>query len=95
MKQLEAMYAWNPETEDVTVGPWPDETGWSERFEPTEGACMAELRGMPSAARLARLIIEFHTCIVRNGIPAYRTHDAFLAIDEYRVWIAPDTPEAG
>ena len=35
---LETMIAWNPDSEDIRVGPWPDKTGWSDNYDSTDGA---------------------------------------------------------
>jgi hypothetical protein len=40
------------------------------------------------------VFINFHTLIVRDGIPIEKAHRAFLAIDEYREHISPDIPGA-
>ena len=32
MKPVEAMYGWNPDSNEIDVGPWPDTTGWSDRY---------------------------------------------------------------
>ena len=44
--------------------------------------------------RIARLFIDFQTVVVRDGIDPQVAHRAFLAIDEYRFRIAPDTEGA-
>ncbi len=45
-------------------------------------------------ARIARLFIDFQTIVVRDGLDPQAVHKAFLAIDEYRFRIAPDTEGA-
>jgi hypothetical protein len=40
------------------------------------------------------LFILFNTITVRDGVSVAKAHDAFLAIDEYRRAISPDTPGA-
>jgi hypothetical protein len=32
MKLVEAMYGWNRNSDEIDVGPWPDTTGWSDRY---------------------------------------------------------------
>ncbi|MCJ2098442.1 hypothetical protein [Methylobacterium sp. E-046] len=99
MKQLEALIAWTPtHWEDVkpdTVGkvvvvPFPDETGLSNLYAMTGGACYADQHSAPEWQRLAMLFIDFNTIVVRDGINPQEAHRAFIAIDEYRLKIAPD-----
>jgi endonuclease YncB( thermonuclease family) len=94
MKFLEAMIAWNPNTDEVDVGPWPDRSGWSRRYRRTVGACFTELRDMSGEERERRLFIDFNTLVVRDGVPPAAAHKAFLKIDEYRSSISPDMPGA-
>ena len=35
MKLVEAMYGWNRNSDEIDVGPWPDTTGWSDRYSLT------------------------------------------------------------
>lgn len=89
------MVAWKPGVPDaVAVGPWPDETGWSDRLPFTGGCCYSERHHMPAAMQVAMLFIDFHTLIVRDGINPQAAHREFLKIDEYRRRISPDIPGA-
>jgi hypothetical protein len=98
MKWLEAMIAWNPEWSEIeryapgriAVGPWPDTTGWSKPYRYTSGACWLPMHRWSGNVRLAQLFIDFHTCVVRDGIDPQAAHRAFLAIDEYRERVSPD-----
>jgi hypothetical protein len=90
MKYLEAMIAWNPGTDKIMVGPWPDDTGWSSDYRHTEGACTAILHDLQPDRLLANLFILFNTVTVRDCVPSSAAHWAFLAIDEYRQSIPPD-----
>lgn len=103
MKQREAIIAWTPhrwaalkpETAgQVAVLPFPDVDGAAKRFMMRAGASSPALHEMPEEARIARLFIDFQTLVVRDGIDAQAAHTAFLAIDEYRYRIAPDTEGA-
>jgi hypothetical protein len=101
-KQLACMVAWTPPNSlyhqatsgKVAVGPWPDTKGWSDSFSSTSGACYADRHKMPEWQRIAMLFIDFHTIVVRDGIDTQAAHEAFLAIDEYRWKISPDTKGA-
>lgn len=103
MKANEAMIAWTPAWEHhadnptkgkVEVGPWPDRTGWSDRYSMTVGACLMERHKAPEWQQIAMVFIDFHSVVVGYGIDPQEAHTAFLAIDEYRQRIAPDIPGA-
>ena len=89
MKILECMYGWNTGG-DVRVGPWPDQTGWSDDYELTGGACYRHWHEMIPEAQALALFIEFHTMIVRDRVDPQKAHAAFLKIYEYSRLIAPD-----
>jgi hypothetical protein len=99
MKLIEAMIAWNPEeypagsnpsAGQIEVGQWPDKAGWSRRYRRTVGACFTETHEMSNAERERQMFLDFHTCVVRDGIDPQKAHKAFLVIDEYRMLISPD-----
>ena len=103
MKQTEAIIAWTParwsELKPETAGlvvvlPVPDEAGVAKRYVMRAGASSSALAGLSEEARIARLFIDFQTLVVRDGIDPQVAHRAFLAIDEYRFRIAPDTEGA-
>ena len=102
MKQLEAIIAWTParwadlrpETAgQVAVLPLSDAQE-AKRFAMRAGASSSALATLSEEGRIARLFIDFQTLVVRDGIDAQTAHRAFLAIDEYRFRIAPDTEGA-
>ena len=90
MKFTEAMIAWNPGTDEIVVGLWPDTTGWSDGYSFTAGACNLALHKMQPDGQRAMLMICFNTCVVRDCVPAQAAHRALLAIDDYRLAISPD-----
>jgi hypothetical protein len=98
MKQLECMIAWtSPDDEYFTdtagkieIGPWPDKTGWSDRYCYTTGACEMSLHEASADGRIMQLFLDFNAIVVRDGINPQEVHKAFLKIDEYRQHIAPD-----
>lgn len=92
--QLECMIAWNPNTDQIAVGLWPDRTRWSRHpvnLQRTTGACFGHYHKMTEFQRLMMLFVDFHTCVVRDKVPVEAAHKAFLAIREYRARISPDT----
>jgi hypothetical protein len=102
MKQLEAIIAWTPArwadlrpdtAGQVAVLPIADAQE-AKRFAMRAGASSSALATLSEEGRIARLFIDFQTLVVRDGIDAQIAHRAFLAIDEYRFRIAPDTEGA-
>lgn len=103
MKQTEAIIAWTPvrwaELKPETAGQVvvlsaSDAAGEAKRFMMRAGASSSALAALSEDARIARLFIDFQTLVVRDGIDPQAAHRAFLAIDEYRYRIAPDTEGA-
>ena len=57
MKLVEAMYGWNQNSDEIDVGPWPDTTGWSDRYSLTGGACYTNIRQMAPDQLAAQIFI--------------------------------------
>jgi len=88
------MVGWTPDYHDhdtqagrnqVAVGPWPDETGWSGKYDFTDGCCELEVRD-----RVLQIFIVFHTLVVADKVDPQVAHREFLKIEEYRRAISPD-----
>ncbi|SDA14862.1 hypothetical protein SAMN02799622_01221 [Methylobacterium sp. UNC378MF] len=103
MKQIDAIIAWTParwaELKPDTAGqvvvlPAPDTAGEAKRYMMRAGASSSAMAALSEEARISRLFIDFQTLVVRDGIDPQAAHRAFLAIDEYRFRIAPDTEGA-
>jgi hypothetical protein len=94
MKLVEAMYGWNRNSNEIGVGPWPDTTGWSDRYSLTGGARYKSIREMPLDQQVAQVFIDFHMIVLRDGVDVQAAHRAFLKIDEFRGSLAPDIPGA-
>ncbi|MGU3540849.1 hypothetical protein [Methylobacterium sp. A54F] len=103
MKQRDAIIAWTParwaELKPETAGrvevlPHPDTGGRARAYMMQAGAGSSAFRALPEEAQLLRMFIDFQTLVVRDGIDPQVAHAAFLAIDEYRFRIAPDTEGA-
>lgn len=101
MKASEAMIAWTPASYghssaagQMEVGLWPDTGRWSHRYVFSAGACMRDSRALKGDAAIAQMMLDFHTAVVRDGIPVDVAHREFLKIDEYRRVISPDIPGA-
>ena len=51
------MVAWSIEPEPaIEVGPWPDGTGWSDRYQCTTGCCDAFFQSLARAERAQALL---------------------------------------
>ena len=83
------MIAWNPETTQITVVPWPAR-GAARDYLMTGGACYTHVREASREMQKAFLFIDFNTIVVRDRVPVDAAHEAFLKIDEYRWSISPD-----
>jgi hypothetical protein len=99
MKFSDAMYAWTKHDTvsafastagQIKVGPHPDMTGWSDDFAYSGGSCFLALKEKSEIEQVAKMFIDFHSIIVRDGIDPQLAHKEFLKIDEYRRYIAPD-----
>lgn len=74
----------------VKVGPWPDETGWSDGYDMTTGCCNFVRHDRDLWEKVALMFIAFHTLVVGDGIDPKAAHREFLQIDEFRRRISPD-----
>ncbi len=93
------MVCWQPKANHsglpaVKVGAWPDKTGWSKDYVFSDGCCFFR-RGRQHAEKVARMFIDFHTVVVRDGVAPEAAHREFLKIDAYRESIAPDCGGGG
>lgn len=93
----EIMIAWTPvgfenkiTNGGVKIGRWPDNTGWSNKYLMTTGACYSGRHKMEKHELEKMMFIDFHTMVVRDGIDPKISHEEFLKIPEYRKLIAPD-----
>lgn len=93
MKITQGMFAWNPGTDLVAAGPWPDTTGWSEDYTKVGGAFFGEVRAMTEKEATAYLFIQAMHLIVRDQVHAGDVHEAFMHFDEYRAVLADDMPK--
>lgn len=98
MKHCEALIAWTPVGFDkktdgmVAVGHLVGkyEPDWTAPYAYTGGAAYIDVRNMSGNESLAKIFIDFHSMIVRDGIDPQVAHKAFLNIDEYAKHISPD-----
>ncbi|MCJ2092952.1 hypothetical protein MKK67_10635 [Methylobacterium sp. J-072] len=103
MKQIEAIIVWTParwaglkpETAgQIAVVPATDNASVSKHYVMRAGADPSGLATLSEEGRIARLFIDFQTIVTRDGIDPQAAHRAFLAIEEYRLHLAPDTEGA-
>jgi len=86
----EWMVGCTPSEGKIEVGPWPDRTRWSDKYELTAGCCeMPRLETSPEEQMLC-LLRDFHTIVVADGLDPQAVHREFLKIGAYRAWVAPE-----
>jgi len=94
VKLMESMVAWDPRTDRIRVGPWPDKRGWSDDYLYTTGACELRRHDMSDVKQQQMMFIDFHTIVVRDKVPVDVAHFEFRKIDEYRQLISRNIPGA-
>ena len=87
------MIAYDHDGGSIAVGPHPDVTGWSDRYQSTVGACFLKAKTASYEANLIQMLVEFHHAVVRDGVPVRAAHAAFWNVDEYREAMAADVPK--
>lgn len=92
MKAKECIFAWNPNSNQVEVGPWPDNQRWSSKYQMTGGASNALVRNLPHKELVGYLFIEAMKIIIRDKVDPFSVHNAFCNIDEYLEGLSEDTP---
>jgi hypothetical protein len=93
MKAKECMIAWNRNSNEIEVGPWPDQTKWSRRYQSTGGAAFLNVQEMSHTELVGYLFIEAMHLIIRDNVSPSAVHKAFYQIDEYRDGLAADVPK--
>lgn len=93
MKYRDCMVAYNAGG-PIVAGPHPDDTGWSNIFDYTVGACYLKAKEASDKDNIIQMLLEFHHAVVRDGVPVDEAHRAFSAIDEYRDVLAEDIAAA-
>jgi hypothetical protein len=58
MELRNTMIAYDPRTSRIAVGPWPDETGWSDPYLMTTGACFTRVHKMTDEQRQRLVFID-------------------------------------
>ena len=86
----DAMVAWDPAAERVTVGYARGD--WAADYPHSAGACDADFNAADEDGKLARLFAAVTKMTVTHGIPPEVVHEALMTIDEYRSRIAGEDP---
>jgi hypothetical protein len=94
MKITEAAIGWNSVTDkgktEIEVGPYPDRTGWTGRYDGLIEGGMPIVQELNSAERSAMMFMEFNALVIGHGLDPMTVHRELLKIDEYRRMIPPD-----
>ena len=85
------MLCWNPETDQVEVGPWPDRTGWSANYKMSALAPTA-VKKASFQKRKTIVFIEAVHLIVRDKCDPEAVHKALLNLEEYHDGLSDDFP---
>ncbi len=102
MKFADALIAWTPANyESKTAGQIKvgellrdGQADWTKPYAMTGGAAYAEVRDLKGADATARVFIDYHHIVVRDGLDPRVAHDAFITIDEFAEALAEDIPGA-
>lgn len=71
-----------PKPTAIEVGPWPDKTGWSRKYDLTTGCCYTAYRELPEEEQAQRLLNEA-AHISFQGMPA---EDVLEELSKIRIW---------
>ena len=63
----------------LEVGPFPDHTGWSDKYEATSGCCFPDVHGM-DATEQARCLLNEAASLMFQGIPSQMVLQEFAKI---------------
>ena len=83
MKLTETVIAWNRDSDDIRVGPWPDETGWTEAYEIMVGANDPVIHRLSPVLLITATLIYFNRAVVVDGIGVKAAHAAFFELESY------------
>jgi hypothetical protein len=80
----------------VRIGPLlgEDDADWTRPYNMTCGAAYMKWREAGPIEIAVKVMLKFHTIVVRDRIDPRIAHEAFLVIDEYRWLISPDAKGA-
>ncbi len=89
-----AMLCWNNgfhgATPSVAVVRWPDETGASDPYQSSVGACFGDFRNKDGRGQKLQLMIDAWHVSAFYDVPIEMVHQALLVIPEYRSMLADD-----
>ena len=67
----------------VEVGPWPDRTGWSRKYQATTGCCDLGFEGHDEAKE-AQILVNAAASLIFYGVPANEILEEFSKIKVWR-----------
>lgn len=92
MKLRDALIAWNPNSDEIEVGPllYDGDADWTTSYAYTGGAAYVVVRGLSGDMARLRVMSTFIGIIVRDGVSPAAAHREFIKIEEYRASIPED-----
>ena len=84
------MLCWNPGTDQVEVGPQPNDTKWGRKYKMSALACYPHVKQMNFEQRKTLVFIEAIHLIVRDRCDPDAVHKALLNLEEYQDGLADD-----
>lgn len=98
IRPQEALLAWTPARDSdlggpsVEVGPLLREhdSDWTKNYRMTGGAAYTSRRKMTDEKAMLMLLVDFHSLVVRDGIPPLEAHRQFLKVKGFSDIISPD-----
>jgi|GEM_PF-6505068 len=78
------MVAWNPETDQIKVGPYPDMTGWHQPYLHSDLGCWAAWHERDRAWRENTALLYAMRMILRDRMDPLVVHRELCKVPEYR-----------
>ena len=94
-KKLElkrTMIVWNPETDQVKVGPHPDRTDWSRGYVYSDGACWSDVKKLSRSQANSFLLNLYVKLVVLYEIDPFAAYKALSNIEGFTDGLPVDMP---
>lgn len=68
----------------IEVGPWPDNSGWSDRYKSTQGCCFTEWHDLTHEQKLQDIVNGFFFLVLGQKLDTLDVHRELWKIEDYR-----------